>query len=171
MTPTPRHRLAAFGLRAFGVLALGAALLAPVARAQDPDARPPSSTPRIVRGYVPPDELVSFPASTPMNQFFRLVNPTFFRVTGKRVVDPMDRSEPIGVALNGVHFIDAFELVLDRYGLDFSESESYFIVTEPEIVATTTDGGSAAVISAASGRARHSVNSRSGEGGVWGNCI
>ena len=78
-----------------------------------------------------------------MNQFFRLINPTFYRVTGKRVVDPQDRTEPIGVALNGVHFIDAFELVLDRQGLDFSESEGYFIISQPQIVATTTDGASA----------------------------
>ena len=103
---------------------------------------------QVVRGYVPPDELVSFPSTTPMNQFFRLINPTFQRVTGKRVVDPQDRTEPIGVALNGVHFIDAFELVLDRQQLDFSESDGYFIVTEPQIVATTTDGASGAAITA-----------------------
>ncbi len=140
--PTPRRSgRARFG-PALGLLAallLAASVLAPVAQAQD----------RVVRGYVPPDELVSFPSSTSMSQFFRLVNPTFFRVTGKRVVDPADRSDPIGVALNGVHFIDAFELVLDRAGLDFSESEGYFIVTEPQIVATTTDGAAADVIGAA----------------------
>ena len=155
MTLTFSDRLPAFrsaALRAAGAFALAAAVLAPAAHAQDDTAaarRPPVTTPRVVRGYVPPDELVSFPASTPMNQFFRLVNPTFFRVTGKRVVDPLDRTDPIGVALNGVHFIDAFELVLDRYGLDFNESDSYFIVTEPEIVAATTDGVTASPIGAA----------------------
>ncbi|PAP78032.1 type II and III secretion system protein [Rubrivirga marina] len=138
MTSTSLRR-ARFG----PVLALLAALLAapalaPAAHAQD----------RVVRGYVPPDELVSFPATTPMNQFFRLVNPTFYRVTGKRVVDPQDRTDPIGVALNGVHFIDAFELVLDRNNLDFSESEGYFIVAEPQLVATTTDGASATNVGA-----------------------
>ncbi|MEO0557135.1 MAG: type II and III secretion system protein [Bacteroidota bacterium] len=95
---------------------------------------------RVVRGYVPPDELVSFPETTSMDQFLQLINPTFFRVTGKRVVDPRDRNMDIGVALNGVHFIDAFELVLDRYGLDFSETESYFIITDPIPMAATTDG-------------------------------
>ena len=154
LTPADRPRRPALraALRTLGAVALtllGApALLAPAALAQT-DAPRPSASPRVVRGYVPPDELVSFPASTPMNQFFRLVNPTFFRVTGKRVVDPLDRQDPIGVALNGVHFIDAFELVLDRYALDFNESDSYFIVTEPEIVAATTDGVSASSIGAA----------------------
>ena len=103
---------------------------------------------RVVRGYVPPDELVTFPSTTPMDQFLQLVNPTFVRVTGKRVVDPRDRTDAIGVALNGVHFIDAFELVLDRYGLDFSETDGYFIITEPVAMAMTTDGGVVDVISA-----------------------
>ena len=125
--PRPARLLAAVLLAA---LALPLAT-APPALAQDRGA---------VRGYVPPGELVSFPASTPMDQFLQLVNPTFFRVTGKRVVDPTDRTDPIGVALNGVHFVDAFELVLDRSGLDFAESDGYFIVTDPQVVATTSDG-------------------------------
>lgn len=142
-TPTPRTRRRRLPsvLALLAALAVAAPAFAPAAVAQDSD--------RVVRGYVPPDELVSFPSSTPMNQFFRLMNPTFFRVTGKRVVDPLDRTEPIGVALNGVHFIDAFELVLDRHNLDFSESADYFVVTEPTLVAATTDGETATAIGAA----------------------
>src|SRR5690606_37816330 len=81
--------------------------------------------------YVSPDELVSFPSETGFSDFVRLINPTFLRVTGKAVVDPMDRTDAIGVALNGIHFIDAFELVLARAGLDFRESEHYFIIQDP----------------------------------------
>ena len=141
MTPTLTLRLRRLtpALALLAAFAVAAPALAPAAHAQDG---------RVVRGYIPPDELVSFPSSTPMNQFFRLVNPTFFRVTGKRVVDPVDRTEPIGVALNGVHFIDAFELVLDRQGLDFTESEGFFVVTDPTLVATTTDGETSTVIGA-----------------------
>ena len=132
----------------WALLALAFALVAgPLAPAAGAQAVPASQT-QLVRGYVPPDELVSFPSSTPMSQFFRLINPTFQRVTGKGVVDPLDRQQPIGVALSGVHFIDAFELVLDRYGLDFSETDRFFIVTEPVVVANTTDNGSANVIDA-----------------------
>ena len=138
MTSTLLRRVRFGPVLALLAVLAAAPALAPAVHAQD----------RVVRGYVPPDELVSFPATTPMNQFFRLVNPTFYRVTGKRVVDPRDRTEPIGVALNGVHFIDAFELVLDRNNLDFSESEGYFIVAEPQIVATTTDGASATNVGA-----------------------
>lgn len=96
-------------------------------------------TGRRVLSYVPPDELVSFLPTTPFNEFVRLINPTFLRVTGKAVVDPMDRQEPIGVSLNGIHFIDAFELVLDRQGLDFRESERYFVIQEAAAQALTTD--------------------------------
>ena len=142
--PAPRPRPARPSALAspslLGVALLAALALAPAAHAQAGD---------LVRGYVPPGELVSFPASTPMDQFLQLVNPTFFRVTGKRVVDPLDREDAIGVALNGVHFIDAFELVLDRKGLDFAESDGYFIVTEPTPVATTSDGQVMGAIGAA----------------------
>ncbi len=136
MTPSLFRRLAVL----LALLAAAPALL-PAASAQ-------RASDGIVRGYVPADELVSFPATTPMNQFFRLVNPTFFRVTGKRVVDPQDRTEPIGVALSGVHFIDAFELVLDRHALDFTESEGFFVVTEPMLAATTTDGQATTLLGA-----------------------
>ena len=145
--PTPPRRPAPPTLRFGPAVALLAALV--VAPALAPVAQAQRASDGIVRGYVPADELVSFPATTPMNQFFRLVNPTFFRVTGKRVVDPQDRTDPIGVALSGVHFIDAFELVLDRHALDFTESEGFFVVTEPSLVATTTDGQSADPIGAA----------------------
>lgn len=132
ISPAPRLPRFASALALLAALTVAAPAFGPaVAHAQEA---------RTVRGYIPPDELVSFPATTPMDQFLRLVNPTFFRVTGKRVVDPQDRSAPIGVSLSGVHFIDAFELVLDRQGLDFSESEGYFIVADPAPVATTTDG-------------------------------
>ena len=136
MTPSPLRRLAVLL-----ALLVAAPALSPAASAQ-------RASDGIVRGYVPADELVSFPATTPMNQFFRLVNPTFFRVTGKRVVDPQDRTEPIGVALSGVHFIDAFELVLDRHALDFTESEGFFVVTEPMLAATTTDGQTTTLLGA-----------------------
>ncbi|MDT0630556.1 type II and III secretion system protein [Rubrivirga sp. S365] len=142
--PRPRRLLALASPSLLGAALLAALALptlgAPAAHAQASE---------LVRGYVPPAELVSFPASTPMDQFLRLVNPTFFRVTGKRVVDPLDRQDAIGVSLSGVHFVDAFELVLDRGGLDFAESDGYFIVTDPAVVATTSDGQVATPIGAA----------------------
>ncbi|MEM6327545.1 MAG: hypothetical protein AAF791_10545, partial [Bacteroidota bacterium] len=142
MTPTRTPIRRAAATTALAVLVAAAGLAVPALLATDAAAQ---STTRTVRAYIPPNELVSFPAGTPMNEFIRLVNPTFRRVTGKSVVDPQDREEAIGVSLNGVHFIDAFELVLDRQNLDFRETEGYFIIVEPaviidqNIVSTTTD--------------------------------
>ena len=94
---------------------------------------------RRVLSYVPPDQLVSFLPTTPFNEFIRIMNPVFLRVTGKALVDPMDRTDAIGVSLNGIHFIDAFELVLDRAGLDFRESERFFVIHDRAAQAITTD--------------------------------
>ena len=122
-------------LAALALVALVGAATASEALAQR--VTPPGG--RRTVAYVSPDELVSFPAATPFDDFVRLVNPVFLRVTGKAVVDPMDRTEEIGVALNGIHFIDAFELVLARAGLDFRESEHYFIIQDASAQAVGSD--------------------------------
>lgn len=108
----------------------------------------PSPTQRGYRAYIPQEQLVSFMPDTPMREFFGLVNPIFQRVTGKMIVDPEGRSGSIGVSIAGMHFIDAFELVLDVHGLDYRETDQFVIVQErvlPDDVATRlvgTDGAS-----------------------------
>lgn len=108
------------------LLALAGAWVAtPFAHAQSVD---PVPNQRQLRTYIPPDQVVSFLPNTPMSEFVTLLNPIFERVTGKQVIDPEGRTTPIGVSLSGMHFIDAFELVLDRNRLGFRETENYFIV-------------------------------------------
>ena len=107
------------------LLALASAWAAPPAHAQRVDANPSQ---RQLRTYIPPDQVVSFLPGTPMSEFITLLNPIFQRVTGKQVIDPENRVTPIGVSLSGMHFIDAFELVLDRNQLGFRETDNYFIV-------------------------------------------
>lgn len=112
--------------------ALGAALLlgaGPAAAQVDP-------TPgqRQLRTYIPPDQLVSFAADTPFDQFVEFVNPLFLRVTGKGVVDLTGRTQPIGLNVSALQFIDAFELVLDRAGLTYRETDRHFLV-EPIVEA------------------------------------
>lgn len=95
-------------------------------------ARAQSTPPqRVVRTYIPPDQLVSFLPSTPFSQFVEFLNPIFTRVTGKEIIDPESRSNPIGIAISGMHFMDAFELVLQFNGLRYRETEKYFIVESP----------------------------------------
>lgn len=83
-----------------------------------------------VRTYIPPEQLASFLPSTPFNQFVSYLNPIFTDVTGKQVIDPESRTFPIGITVAGLHFFDAFELVLDSNGLTYRETDQFFIVED-----------------------------------------
>ena len=105
------------------LLLLAGALVVPLdAQAQD---RPPE---RQIRSFIPPDQLVSFLPETPFDQFLEFLNPIFERVTGKQVIDPMERTEPIGISITGVHFFDALELVLQYNELAYRETDRFFII-------------------------------------------
>ncbi|MFV1981339.1 MAG: hypothetical protein ACC655_09320, partial [Rhodothermia bacterium] len=93
---------------------------------------------RQLRTFIPPDQIVSFLPTTPMDQFLDNLNPIFIQVTGKRVIDPESRRQQIGVSIVGMQFFDAFELVLELYQLRFRETERYFIIEpapEPSLAA------------------------------------
>jgi general secretion pathway protein D len=91
-----------------------------------------------MRRNISPDLLVSFERDTPFNQFIELINPIFERELDKPVVDPQNRSGPIGVPISGIHFLDAFEQVLQVNGLTFQETETAFLVQKPD---QPQDGG------------------------------
>jgi len=108
-------------------------------RAQD---LPPQ---RQIRTYVPPDQLVSFLPSTPFDRFVDFLNPIFTRVTGKQLIDPDSRNQPIGISIAGMQFIDALELVLQYNRLRYRETDRYFIVEKaPEGPAVVLDADQAA---------------------------
>ena len=88
--------------------------------------------PRQVRTYIPPDQLVSFLPSTPFNQFVAFLNPIFERVTGRTIVDPEDRTHAIGISVAGMHFLDAFELVLEYNDLWYRTTEQFYLVERAE---------------------------------------
>jgi type IV pilus assembly protein PilQ len=105
-------------------VALGRAVAPSPVEAQD---RPPE---RQLRSYIPPEQLVSFQPDTPFNQFVELLNPVMTRETGKEVVDPEDRTFPIGVSISGMHYFDAFELVLRTNDLTYRETEQVYLVED-----------------------------------------
>jgi type IV pilus assembly protein PilQ len=86
---------------------------------------------RKTRTNISPDLLVSFEKDTPLNQFIELVNPIVERELDKRVVDPQNRSMPIGVPVSGMHYLDAIEKVLEANNLTYQETETVFLVREP----------------------------------------
>ncbi len=110
---------------------------------------------RILRTYIPPDQLVSFLPSTPLNTYLELVNPIFTRVAGKAVIDPDGQDFPIGISISSMHFMDATEMVLAYNGYYMRETDQYFMV-EPDVPdlpagalagqATTIDPGTGASV-------------------------
>ena len=119
-------------LSSFLILAAGVVGPVETARAQD-------RLQREVRTYVPPDQIVSFLPTTSFRRFLDLMNPMFQTVTGKQVVDPEQRDFGIGITVAGLHFFDAFEMVLDYHGLAYRETDQFFIIEEvppePEMTA------------------------------------
>ncbi len=104
--------------------------------------RPPAGSG--IRTYVPPDQVVSFTADTPMDRFIEFMNPIFNRVTGKTVIDPEARKEPIGIAITSSHFFDALEFVLNLKGLTYRENDQYYIIEEAPAVPLVMDANQAA---------------------------
>ncbi len=104
---------------------------------------------RQIRTYIPPDQLVSFLPSTPFNVFVEYLNPIFQRVTGKEVIDAETRSVPIGIAISGMHFLDALELVLNYNSLQYRETDRYFLVEQMPAEMVIRSGDQAAGIESA----------------------
>ena len=84
--------------------------------------------PRQIRTYVPPDQLVSFRPEMQFDQFLEFINPIFERVTGKTVIDPEARQEPIGITITSMQFFDALEFVLEVKGLTYRETDKYYLI-------------------------------------------
>ncbi len=108
-------------------------------QAQDPPQRQ-------IRTFLPPEHLVSFPAATPISQFFQMLDPIFRQVTGKQIVDAKPTSTAIGVPINGQYFLDAFETVLYNNSLTYEETERYFIVKELSDVEATGESDASGVL-------------------------
>jgi type IV pilus assembly protein PilQ len=118
------------------LLVLAGTLALPAHAQQEP-------TQRQLRTFIPPEQLVSFLPTTPFDQFLDFLNPVFSSVTGKQVIDPESRTDPIGVSVTRMQFFDAFELVLQSKGLSYRETERYFIVQEEAPDESTGASGAA----------------------------
>ena len=85
---------------------------------------------RQTRTNISPDLLVSFDRNTPLNRFIEIINPIVVRELDKRVVDPKNRTIPIGVPVSGMYYLDALEKALEANGLTYQETETVFLVRE-----------------------------------------
>ncbi len=119
-TPMSRPVLAT----ALALLLIG--LTAVPLQAQDRE-EPPQ---REFRTHIPQDQIVSFSPNASFEQFVDFLNPIFQRIFGKQIIDPEERTQQIGISISGMHFFDAFDLVLDSNNLTYRETDRYFLIDE-----------------------------------------
>ena len=78
-----------------------------------------------------PDEIISMSRSLPFNEALQVFNNLARKHLGKSIIDPTNAAMPIGVDIDKMHYIDAFELVIRTHNLDYEELEKYILVTIP----------------------------------------
>lgn len=107
-------------------LVLALVLAAVAARSQDRPAE------RQTRSYIPHEQLVSFSPSTPFNQAVDVLNPLLSEYRDQTLVDPRERTHPIGVRVEGQYYMDALELILERHRLALEGSNHFLVIQRAE---------------------------------------
>ena len=107
-----------------------------------------SSEPREFRhDYVSPQQIVTIAANTPFNQAITILDSYSNKFLRKIIVDPENRTAPIGVNIDRMQWLDAFEAILRANNLWYKEYDSYIqiVPTAQQQVAgkTTTAAGPA----------------------------
>lgn len=84
---------------------------------------------RILREYVSKDEIVSIAQTTPFDKALIVLSDVSRKFLGKVIIDPAKRTNPIGIDIKGMHWQDAFELILKVNNLWYTEYQDYIEVT------------------------------------------
>ncbi len=85
-----------------------------------------SSEPREFRhDYVSPQQIVTIAANTPFNQAITILDSYSNKFLRKIIVDPENRTAPIGVNIDRMQWLDAFEAILRANNLWYKEYDSY----------------------------------------------
>lgn len=90
---------------------------------------------RVLREFVSKDELVSIAQSTSFDRALTILSDVSKKYLGKMIFDPVKRSIPIGIDIQGMHWQDAFEWILRANNLWYMEYPDYFEITGAKGVA------------------------------------
>ncbi len=91
------------------------------------------------RAYVAPEEIVSMSRTMPFNQALQIFNDISKKFLGKVIIDPEARTIQIGVDIDRMHWLDAFELILRVNKLWYEEYADYIkIVPLSEVMGPPT---------------------------------
>jgi type IV pilus assembly protein PilQ len=81
------------------------------------------------QSYVAPEEIVSFSKTTVFSQALVIINDLSKKFLGKIIIDPISRSIPIGIDIDKMHWLTAFELILKEHNLWYDEFQEYLKIT------------------------------------------
>ncbi len=83
----------------------------------------------ILNDYVSPEELISMSKSLPFDKAVSLFTDFSKKYLNKIIVDPMNNKKEIGVDIENMYWLQAFETVLRANSLWYEEKEEYFQIT------------------------------------------
>ncbi len=101
-----------------------------------------NAQPRELRhAYVTPDQMVTIASNTPFNQAISILDGYSRKFMNKIIVDPENRTEPIGVNIDRMQWLDALEAILRANNLWYKEHESYIQIVPSGQQVTVKGGG------------------------------
>ena len=105
---------------------------------QNADAQNNRERRLLLNDYVAPEELVSMSKTLPFDKAVSLFTDFSKKYLNKIIVDPTNTNKEIGVDIENMYWLQAFENVLRANSLWYEEKEEYFQITNPQ---DTTKGG------------------------------
>ena len=102
----------------------------------------------LLNEYVSPEELISMSKSLPFDKAMSLFTDFSKKYLNKIIVDPTNNHKEIGIDVENMYWLQAFETVLRSNSLWYEEKEEYFQILNPQdsTKATVTKGGEAAIV-------------------------
>ena len=83
---------------------------------------------KTLRGYNPPDELISLSANIPFSKAIDLLNNISEKKTGRKILSLIKRDDPIGVEIINVPYEKALLMIVQYAGLIYEKKEDATIV-------------------------------------------
>jgi type IV pilus assembly protein PilQ len=101
----------------------------------------------LLNEYVSPEELISMSKTLPFDKSVSLFTDFSKKYLNKIIVDPLNNKKEIGVDIENMYWLQAFETVLRANALWYEEREEYFQITNPadSLKGGVPTGGGAAV--------------------------
>ncbi len=84
----------------------------------------------IRRATATAEEIVSLSSSTSFDQAILIFNELSKPFLDKAIIDPEERTGPIGISINQMHWLTALETILKENGLWYEERSKFIIITE-----------------------------------------